>query len=94
MFWVYVLENPFGKFYIGQTSDLVERLKDHNRTDCFEGHFARKNGPWSLVWYEQHASRSSAVRRERQIKRMKSARWIRQHLLTSCSAVNPDGSGL
>ena len=90
MFWVYVLENPRGKFYVGQTEALDERLKDHNRTDCFDGHFTRKNGPWRLVWSEEHDTRGSAVRRERQIKRMKSAAWIRTHLL----AVNPDESGL
>ncbi len=83
MFWVYVLENPQGKFYVGQTQDISQRLHDHNRTDCFEGHFTRKNGPWKLVWYEQHDSRSSAMQRELQIKRMKSAKWIRANLLAS-----------
>ena len=29
MFWVYVLENPQGKFYTGQTANLIERLNDH-----------------------------------------------------------------
>jgi predicted GIY-YIG superfamily endonuclease len=33
------------------------------------------------VWCERHASRSSAMKRETQIKRMKSARWIRENLL-------------
>ena len=95
MFWVYVLENTRGKFYVGQTANLAVRVLDHNRTDCFEGHFTRKNGPWKLVWRETHNSRSSAVQRERQIKRMKSAKWIRVHLLaTNPAAVNPDGSGL
>jgi putative endonuclease len=94
MFWVYVLENPAGKFYVGQTGNLGDRLSDHNQTDCFDGHFTRKNGPWKLVWKESHDSRSSAVQRERQIKRMKSAKWIRQHLLADASAVNPDASGL
>jgi predicted GIY-YIG superfamily endonuclease len=42
MFWVHVLENPRGMFYVGQTENLAERLQDHNRTDCFEGHFTRK----------------------------------------------------
>jgi putative endonuclease len=95
MFWVYVLENSAGKFYVGQTGNLAERVRDHNRTDGFEGHFARKNGPWKLVWSEVHDSRSSAVKRERQIKRMKSAKWIRAHLLPiEAAAVNPDKSGL
>ena len=52
MFWVYVLENPYGKFYVGQTEDLAKRLTFHNRTDNVDGHFTRKNGPWELVWSE------------------------------------------
>ena len=94
MYWVYILENPRGKFYIGQTQNVDRRLQDHNRSDAFEGHFTRKNGPWKLVWSERHPSRSSAVQQERQIKRMKSASWIRTHLLGKLPAVNPDESGL
>jgi putative endonuclease len=80
-FFVYILQNPEGRFYIGQTSNLVVRVQDHNRTDCFEGKFTRKNGPWKLVWRESHPSRASAMAREKQIKAMKSATWIRKHLL-------------
>jgi putative endonuclease len=95
MFSVYLLENPSGKFYVGQTADLDKRLADHNRTDSFDGHFTRKNGPWKLVWSEKHETRSSAMLREQQIKRMKSAKWIRKHLLASdVAAVDPDESGL
>ena len=28
MFWVYVLENSRGKFYLGQTEDIVKRFQD------------------------------------------------------------------
>ena len=94
MFYVYILQNPRGMFYIGQTADLSDRLEHHNRIDVFEGHFTRKNGPWTLIWTEPHSSRYSAMKREREIKRMKSAKWIREHLLKSHSAVNPDESGL
>ncbi len=96
MFWVYVVQNPRGQFYIGQTEDVDKRIQFHNRTDSFDGHFTRKNGPWELVWSEPHDSRKSAMDKERQIKRMKSARWIREHLLKkkTNSAVNPDASGL
>ncbi len=38
-------------------------------------------GPWRLVWAESHLTRSDAIRRERRIKAMKPARWIREHLL-------------
>ena len=54
IFWVYILQNPSGKFYIGQTEDLTARVKFHNRTDNIDGHFTRKNGPWKLVWSEAH----------------------------------------
>src|SRR6266702_4343953 len=79
--WVYLLQNSSGKFYVGQTSDTDARLNSHNRTDKSGGKFTRKNGPWELVWKEEHPSRASAMARERQIKRMKSAQWIRKELL-------------
>jgi putative endonuclease len=83
MFWVYILQNPDGKFYIGQTDDLPTRLHSHNRTDKLHGKYTRKNGPWTLVWSEEHTTRASAMARERQIKAMKSTSWIQQHLLNS-----------
>ena len=30
MFWVYVLENPRGMFYVGQTGNIEDRLADHD----------------------------------------------------------------
>ena len=80
MFFVYVLENACGRFYIGHTDDLERRLARHNRTDN-RSTFTRKNGPWKLVWFESHEQRSLAIKRERQIKAMKSATWIRRELL-------------
>jgi len=81
MFWVYVLQNPAGKFYVGQTDNLPARLANHNCTDKISGKFTRKNGPWTLVWSELHPSRTSAMAREREIKRWKSAKTIRLQLL-------------
>ena len=83
MLSVYILENPNGGFYIGHTADLGNRVASHNRTDKISGKFTRKNGPWPLVWSEEHPDRSSAMRREREIKRWKSARVIRTRLLNA-----------
>jgi predicted GIY-YIG superfamily endonuclease len=80
-FWVYVLGNDDNRFYVGQTDDLDRRVAEHNEPVPANGKYTLKNGPWTLVWFEEHATRSSAMRREQQIKRMKSARWIREHLL-------------
>ena len=80
-FWVYVLENPSGKLYVGSTDDLTRRLTEHNDPQRSKSKFTAKHGPWALVWAESHCTRAAAVKRERQIKAMKSARWIRDNLL-------------
>lgn len=80
-FWVYILENATGKFYIGSTDDLQARLATHNDPDRSKAHYTAKHGPWRLVWSEQHSTRSAAVQRERALKSMKSSKWIRTHLL-------------
>jgi putative endonuclease len=81
MHWVYILQNPRGRFYTGQSDDLIARVPNHNRTDKTLGKFTRKNGPWVLVWSEQHPNRASSMQRERQIKAWKSAKRIRTELL-------------
>jgi predicted GIY-YIG superfamily endonuclease len=83
MFWTYILENAEGTFYIGHTDDLKRRVANHNRTDKIGGKFTRKNGPWILIWSEQHPDRSTATQRERQIKSWKSAKQIRSQLLNN-----------
>ncbi len=80
-FWTYVLQNQEGKFYIGHTEDLERRLAEHNSPEVGEGKFTHKHGPWQIVWSEAHPSRAEAMKREKQIKNMKSARWVREHLL-------------
>jgi predicted GIY-YIG superfamily endonuclease len=80
-FSVYVLQNPAGRFYVGQTENLEERLASHNRKEKLAGKFTRKNGPWSLVWSEPQATRAAAMAREREIKKWKSARLIRDRLM-------------
>ena len=87
MFWVYILQNPVKRFYIGHTDDLRNRLANHNRSDKTLGKFTRKNGPWILVWSEEHSNRSGAMRREREIKSWKSARLIRERLLKEAAVV-------
>jgi putative endonuclease len=82
-FWTYILRNPKGRFYIGHTANLGIRVGSHNRTDKISGKFTRKNGPWELVWSEEHLSRGDAASRERQIKSWKSAKLITERLLNT-----------
>ena len=79
-FEVYILQNIAGTFYVG--SNLIARLQNHNRSDVQFGKYTRKNGPWKLMWAEQHKTRSSAMKREKEIKQWKSAKLIRSKLLS------------
>jgi predicted GIY-YIG superfamily endonuclease len=49
-YWVYVLENPAGKFYIGSTGDLAGRVIKHNNLDRDRSRYTAKHGPWQLVF--------------------------------------------
>ncbi len=81
MFQVYVLQNPAGRFSIGHTTDLERRIGQHNNSDAGLGKFDPIHGPCVLVWSERHLTRADAMTREKQIKSMESARWIRETLL-------------
>ena len=80
-FWAYVIEDPQGQFYVGSTDDLTRRLAEHNDPERSKSKFTAKHGSWRLVWAESHPTRAGAMKRERQVKAMKLARWIRENLL-------------
>jgi len=84
-FWVYILENPGGRLYVGSTDDLPRRVAEHNDPDRARSKYTAKHRPWTLVWAESHSTRSDAVQRERFIKSRKSAAWIRANLLGRAS---------
>ena len=62
---VYVLMNPDGALYVGQTSDLERRLAQHNDPSCRGTlHTKRHPGPWRLIHVEVFTTRSEAMLRE------------------------------
>ena len=70
MYLVYILQSePNGKFYIGSTGNLAERLKRHNGGRSKATKFGI---PWKLVYTENFESRSEAIKREMEIKSWKS----------------------
>jgi len=76
---VYVLENSAGLLYIGHTDDPGRRVTQHNSPDgkAYLGKYTHRNGPWRLLGFETFETRSEAMRREKQLKRWKSPRKIR-----------------
>jgi predicted GIY-YIG superfamily endonuclease len=61
MAWVYVVQNSQGRFYIGMTTDLDGRLRDHNSG---VSKWTKHRGPWKLVWSQERASISEARKLE------------------------------
>ena len=68
MFWVYVLQNPKDRFYIGLSDDIGRRINQHN-----VGHskWTRGKGPWTLIWQSEEMNLSSARKLELLLKRQK-----------------------
>ena len=56
--------------YIGYTSNLDRRLKDHNKGLC---HSTKNRTPFRIAAYEAYSSEIDARTRERRLKQFKNA---------------------
>ena len=82
-FFVYILSSKRnGTLYVGMTDDLRKRVWQH-RKNVVPG-FTHRYGVKTLVWYELHASRESALLRERRLKN-----WNRAWKLALIEQENP-----
>jgi putative endonuclease len=65
MYYVYLLqEEKSNKHYIGYTSDLRRRMKQHqSKHPGYTG-----SGNWRLIYYESYLSKEDAQVRERKLK--------------------------
>jgi len=80
-YFVYILQSEKDKsYYVGSTQDLTERLKRHNQG---RSQYTKAKRPWRLVYFEEHTDRSSAMKRESQIKRRKDKAFIETLVGTS-----------
>ncbi len=78
---VYILECADKSLYTGITNNLEQRLKRHKSGDG--GRYTRSKHVVKIIYTEEHPDRSSALKREAQIKS-----WTRQKkldLLKSCA---------
>ena len=68
-FSVYILwSRSLGKYYIGQTSDLVDQLLQHNGGQSPD----TKSGiPWKLMYHEDFRNFDDAATRAEKIRSMK-----------------------
>ena len=78
MFYVYMLKSQnFDETYIGFTSDLRRRFKEHNQKLNFS---TKSYAPWSIIYYEACLEESDARRREKYLKTTQGGRLIKRRL--------------
>ncbi|MFH1253053.1 MAG: GIY-YIG nuclease family protein [Candidatus Uhrbacteria bacterium] len=66
IYFVYILRNPKGSFYIGYTNNLKRRLTEHQNGGVYTTR--RMGGPWKLIYFEAGINRFDAIKRERFLK--------------------------
>jgi putative endonuclease len=77
MHFVYVLRSSKdGRFYVGMTTDVENRLLEHNggKTKSTKGFI-----PWKLVFVEEYATRIEARRREKYLKGGSGKEYIKSY---------------
>lgn len=66
MHYVYILECSDNTLYTGWTTDLEKRIKTHNEGKGAK--YTRIRRPVTLVYYESYDDKSTALKREYEIK--------------------------
>jgi predicted GIY-YIG superfamily endonuclease len=65
-FWAYILRCADGRYYTGQTDDLVQRVAQREAGGYCD--FTSRRRPLQLIWSQEFGSRIEALEAERRIK--------------------------
>lgn len=68
MYYVYILQCADNTLYTGITTELERRVEEHNHSDK-GAKYTRLRRPVTLMYSEKHEDRSSASKREYEIKK-------------------------
>jgi len=69
-YFVYLLKCSDGSFYCGIAKDLDKRLKQHNGLIKGGSVYTRSKRPVKLIYFEEYKTRSDALKREYEIKKL------------------------
>jgi predicted GIY-YIG superfamily endonuclease len=80
MHYVFLIEsvNDRTRHYVGQSSNLKQRLTDHNAGKSIH---TRRYMPWNLVCYLGFAGKTKALAFEKYLKSGSGKTFLRRHLL-------------
>ncbi|MFA9206597.1 MAG: GIY-YIG nuclease family protein [Burkholderiaceae bacterium] len=80
MFYVYLIQSEVdASFYIGYTSNLELRIKQHNNGESI---YSRRKKPWKLVYTEELENKTNALKREKFLKKQKNKDFYYQLIKT------------
>jgi putative endonuclease len=74
MWYIYILECNDKTLYTGVTKSLTKRLNYHNRGKASK--YTRARRPVKLVFSEPHEIKTSALKREHQLKKLTRAKKL------------------
>ena len=79
MYYIYILKSINDRFhYIGHSEDIETRLKQHNAGKV---RASKAHRPYTLIYSEEHQTKSEAQKREYYLKRGKGNIWLRTMLI-------------
>jgi putative endonuclease len=74
LFYVYILYSPsLDQYYVGHTENLQDRIFRHTNSGSKS---TKKANDWVVRYTEEFDSRQEAMRRELEIKKKKSRKYI------------------
>ena len=75
-YFVYILQSEVdSSFYIGYTSNLQQRLAEHNSGKT---RYTSRKRPWNIVYFEEFVSKSDALKREKFLKAQRNRQFYRK----------------
>ena len=70
-YFVYILQSEIDEsYYIGYTSNLQNRLTEHNSGKT---RYTSRKRPWKLVYREEFQDKSEALKREKFLKKQRNS---------------------
>ena len=63
------------KTYVGSTTDLIRRLKEHNNNQCL---FTKRYSPWKIIHKEEFSDINDARKKEKYYKSAAGRRFIKK----------------
>ncbi|MBI1957200.1 GIY-YIG nuclease family protein [Candidatus Gottesmanbacteria bacterium] len=77
-YYVYTLRSfKDKKWYVGFTSDLRKRFKEHN---AGKSGYTKGRGPFELIYYEAYRNEQDARSREKQLKSGQGRAYLKQRI--------------